>query len=208
MTCCSSLVTVSNGSSTVKPCQACSPSCLLFPRRWDGRVVLPKPTNFAVKDLKAPSASVPDTPSAFTNLEELQGESVQIAGHATCTSETVPRVPCHRPDCVPDTISSDQSCCTTSQGPANFTNAPEPVIESYAQLSSLPEFKAFRLNQDGQLVSREAGSGNHVSRKKNGTEWMRELRVVRRTKKQSYVRSGTHDFCIRLYTGQNHLNED
>lgn len=33
-------------------------------------------------------------------------------------------------------------------------------------------------------------------------EFMQEIRIIKRTKKQNYVRSGTHDFCVRLYMGQ------
>ena len=32
---------------------------------------------------------------------------------------------------------------------------------------------------------------------------MEEIRVIKRTKKQNYVRSGTHDFRVRLYMGRN-----
>ena len=34
-------------------------------------------------------------------------------------------------------------------------------------------------------------------------DWMRDVKPFRtRTRKQSYVRSGSHGFCVRLYTGQ------
>jgi len=93
---------------------------------------------------------------------------------------------------------------------------PTLAVENYAQLSSLPGFRAFKLNdstpenRESRLVDSALGSGstsrNTGARNETGpvrSEWMQEIRVARRTKKQTYVRSGTHDFCIRLYTAKN-----
>lgn len=74
-------------------------------------------------------------------------------------------------------------------------------VDNYAQLSSLPEFRAFKLNHNGRLETRRrAHTESTVEKTKGKPDWMEEIRVTRRTKKQAYVRSGTHDFCIRLYS--------
>ena len=74
-------------------------------------------------------------------------------------------------------------------------------VDNYAQLSSLPEFRAFKLNTNGRLETRRrAHTESMVEKTKGKPDWMEEIRVTRRTKKQAYVRSGTHDFCIRLYS--------
>lgn len=98
------------------------------------------------------------------------------------------------------------------------------TVKNYAQLSSLPEFKAFRMDQINhngishthppptRQTDRPSGNADsessEVSRLQTSsenadTEWqqwkMREIRVVRRRRKQEYIRSGTHDFSIRLW---------
>ena len=60
-----------------------------------------------------------------------------------------------------------------------------------------------------------SGGGNSAGKRSSGsspkagttnvdTEWqqwkMREIRVVKRRRKQEYIRSGTHDFSIRLWS--------
>jgi len=97
---------------------------------------------------------------------------------------------------------------------------PLPDITTYAQLSSLPGFKAFKLNntqtQESYAPARSRRrytpettvvvqpDGNPG----RGQEFiMEEIRVIKRTKKQNYVRSGTHDFRVRLYMGHSQ-NED
>jgi hypothetical protein len=94
------------------------------------------------------------------------------------------------------------------------------TVENYAQLSSLPEFKAFRMDQadnNGANHTQPAPTNKPSEKAKASTsessrqttsenadaEWqqwkMREIRVVRRKRKQEYIRSGTHDFSIRLW---------
>lgn len=55
----------------------------------------------------------------------------------------------------------------------------------------------------------DISAGNDVEANPDATksvdaEWqqwkMREIRVVRRRRKQEYIRSGTHDFSIRLWS--------
>jgi hypothetical protein len=78
---------------------------------------------------------------------------------------------------------------------------PPPHITTYAQLSSLPEFKAFKLNQSQERYPLDRYAPETLVQAENhdGQEFMKEIRVIKRTKKQNYVRSGTHDFCVRLY---------
>jgi hypothetical protein len=82
----------------------------------------------------------------------------------------------------------------------------EPVQGiSYDELRSFPEFKAFKLNQEGKLETRRRAKTTTASTPKSvakptGREGMEEIRVTRRTKRQAYVRSGTHDFSIHFYS--------
>jgi len=83
---------------------------------------------------------------------------------------------------------------------------PPPDISTYAQLSSLPGFKAFKLNNQSQesYAPRRYTPETVVQADNPGQEFvMEEIRVIKRTKKQNYVRSGTHDFRVRLYMGRN-----
>ena len=78
---------------------------------------------------------------------------------------------------------------------------PVPHITTYAQVSSLPGFKAFKLNQSKEGCPSDRYTPEALVHAENGQEFMKEIRVMKRTKKQNYVRSGTHDFCVRLYMG-------
>lgn len=91
-----------------------------------------------------------------------------------------------------------------SPGPPSAAMAeltPPPHIKTYAQLSSLPEFKAFKLNQSQESCPPDRYTPEAHVQAGNGQEFMEEIQVIKRTKKQNYVRSGTHDFCVRLYMG-------
>ncbi|KAF9559354.1 hypothetical protein CPC08DRAFT_524947 [Agrocybe pediades] len=53
------------------------------------------------------------------------------------------------------------------------------------------------------VTSRDAKSETKSETSKSPETWMREMKPFRtRTRKQSYVKAGTHGFCVRLYTGQ------
>lgn len=78
---------------------------------------------------------------------------------------------------------------------------PPPHIKTYAQLSSLPGFKAFKLNQSQESYPSDRYTPEAHVQAGNGQEFMKEIQVIKRSKKQNYVRSGTHDFCVRLYMG-------
>ncbi|KAH9475052.1 hypothetical protein JR316_0012155, partial [Psilocybe cubensis] len=171
----------------------------LFPRRHDGKVVLPNPAQIQKED---PIVQI----SRSTSHMMLDGESTSH----TIQQRTLP----HKHSINEGSSSSRpkggegglQRPHPTSSTRLNSSTSAKSV-DNYAQLSSLPEFKAFKLNKEGQPETREtASSSPGSSTSKDGTpepqEWMREVKVSRRTKKQSYVRSGGEDFCIRLYTGQ------
>ncbi len=57
---------------------------------------------------------------------------------------------------------------------------------------------------EGSISAEKGGDANSDATKSVDAEWqqwkMREIRVVRRRRKQEYIRSGTHDFSIRLWS--------
>jgi len=59
-------------------------------------------------------------------------------------------------------------------------------------------------NGGGNSAGKTSGSSPKAETTNVDTEWqqwkMREIRVVKRRRKQEYIRSGTHDFSIRLWS--------
>ncbi|PPQ69942.1 hypothetical protein CVT24_003692 [Panaeolus cyanescens] len=181
-------------------CSKCSihPSCALFPRRSDGRIVLPHP-----QTVGGPS----QTPAPSDSKNEDKGKERETSQGATCqdghdasssrsrgtpSSVAQTRQPGRNPACN----------CEDSKNRMNAASRAPPVVENYAQLSSLPEFRAFKLNRDAGSGNEGGSSSQGRSRPGTSGEWMQEIPVIPRTKKQNYVRSGTQDFYIRLYKGK------
>ncbi|KAF9527480.1 hypothetical protein CPB83DRAFT_895280 [Crepidotus variabilis] len=163
------------------------PSCALFPRRPDGKVILPDPRGF----------------SKYGN---------KPSSHTTTWNRTAP----------PETERPSRRYHADRwevKTPEPEVSVPQHLVGNYAQLSTMPAFKAFRMDQEeGLAEGRGEGlpmkapssegdspveqSDSQASAVQNA-EWhqwkMREIRVMRRRRKQEYIRSGTHDFCIRLW---------
>ncbi|KAF5319347.1 hypothetical protein D9619_008486 [Psilocybe cf. subviscida] len=188
-------------SSTAKPGErggwrcACfpQPSCFLFPRHPDGTIMLPNPTRLT-KERQRKKTRRPSPQRLFENA--CLRDMMRVAGSVPCN--------CSRCTDATAAVSQNNQGRLVESSTAEKTN----LVNNYAQLSVRPEFKAFKINPEGELEDRNRGPGrpgssSSTKKAQKPVEWLQEIHVPRRTKKQNYVRSGTHDFCIRLYTGQN-----
>ncbi|KAF8968463.1 hypothetical protein BDZ97DRAFT_1798594, partial [Flammula alnicola] len=168
-----------------------SPSCVLFPRRADGKVILPNPLDL-VKD-RPPIIPQKSISEGFPTVR------------ARTRSKSAPK-PCSCKDCVRDRpvnlgknlsdfrqihrLKQHQPTVVLVSGGQLVSSSTETtLIQNYAQLSSLPEFKAFKLNQEGQLEARPRAP-NGTSEKKKGSEWMQEIRVIKIDLLQKHKRLG------------------
>ncbi|KJA16772.1 hypothetical protein HYPSUDRAFT_47041 [Hypholoma sublateritium FD-334 SS-4] len=172
---CRSSSSVNLGDLTGCSCLSSEPSCALFPRSPDGKVILPNPLYLARDG------------QTKTHQHDIQGLSNARRARASSRAESDP--------------GSEYQVPTSPETVFVVPSSPEKRVDNYAQLSSLPEFRAFKLNHNGRLETRRRANTESTAQKTKGKpDCMEEIRVSRRTKKQAYVRSGTHDFCIRLYS--------
>ncbi|KAF9484597.1 hypothetical protein BDN70DRAFT_890877 [Pholiota conissans] len=175
---CRSRSSVNLGDFTVSGCDCFpSPSCTLFPRRADGKVVLPNPLDL-LKNVSCHGATV----RLSTNHRP------HTSSRLTANDERPSTASCYCPDCAL-TMKDDIDAASTS-------SEQNQLVENYAQIRSLPEFKAFKLNHEGKAEPRKRANttpnphpkgGVVVNKTKSGQEWMEEIRVTRRTRKQAYV---------------------
>ncbi|KAF9032402.1 hypothetical protein BJ165DRAFT_1535091 [Panaeolus papilionaceus] len=172
---------------------------------WKGMTARSVPSTRRMVGGPSHNSAPSDSKKDGKGKERATSQGVSDGGYDASSSrsrQTRPPVAQTRPP------GGDPACnCEDSKNRINAASRAPPVVDNYAQLSSLPEFRAFKLNQNPSSGN-EGTSTQGRSRPGTSSEGMQQIHIMRRTKKQTYVRSGTEGLNIRMYKGNDKDSED